>query len=123
MLRNWITFLFQKLHNQIMTDFKKKFAKRLKELRTFAGITQEELASAVGVETKTVSYWENGHNSVTFNKLPVIAKALNIPVYKLFVFGEILNGDNSEVMELLDSLNDRERRCVSDVIKAIIAMK
>ena len=75
-----------------MTDFRKKFAKRLKELRTSAGLTQEELAGAVGVETKTVSYWENGHNSVTFNKLPIIAKTLGIPVYKLFVFGEILGG-------------------------------
>lgn len=104
-------------------DFRKKFSKRLKEIRTSSGLTQEELASAVGVETKTVSYWENGHNSVTFNKLPVIAKALGVPVYKLFVFGEILGGDNNEIIDLLNSLNARERRCVSDVIKAIIAMK
>ena len=106
-----------------MTDFRKKFAKRLKELRTSAGLTQEELAGAVGVETKTVSYWENGHNSVTFNKLPVIAKALGIPVYKMFVFGEILGGDSSEIMDLLNSMNKRELRCISTIIKSILALK
>ena len=97
-----------------MTDFRKKFAKRLKELRTSAGLTQE---------TKTVSYWENGHNSVTFNKLPVIAKALGIPVYKLFVFGEILGGDSNEIMDLLNSMNKRELRCISTIIKSILALK
>lgn len=106
-----------------MTDFKKQFAKKLKELRKSAGLSQEQLAAAVGVETKTVSYWENGHNAVTFSKIPLIANALGVPVYKLFVFGDILGGDNNEILNLLNSLNARERRCVSDVIKAIIAMK
>lgn len=43
-----------------LKNFYREFGKRLRELRTQANITQEELAELVGVSTKTVSYWENG---------------------------------------------------------------
>lgn len=69
-------------------SFYKEFGKRLKQLRLQANLSQEDLAEHVGVATKTVSYWENAHNPVTLNKIPLIASALNVPVYKLFVFLE-----------------------------------
>lgn len=106
-----------------MTEFQKQFANKLKEIRIASGLSQEKLAEKLGVATKTVSYWENGHNAVTFNKIPLIAKALNIPVYKLFVFGDILSGDDDEISELINSLTERERLCISKVIKAILALK
>lgn len=103
-----------------MTTFQAKFGKKLKELRTAAGLSQAQFAENIGAAEKTVSYWENGHNAVTFNKLPIIAKALGVPVYKLFVFGDILGGDNDEITDLLNSLNDKERIAVDTVIKAIL---
>ncbi len=69
-------------------NFYKEFGKRLKQLRLQANLSQEELAEYIGVATKTVSYWENAHNPVTLNKIPLIAGVLNVPVYKLFVFLE-----------------------------------
>ena len=106
-----------------MTEFQKQFANKLKEIRIASGLSQEKLAEKLGVATKTVSYWENGHNAVTFNKIPLIAKALNVPVYKLFVFGDILSGDDDEISELINSLTERERLCISKVIKAILDLK
>lgn len=106
-----------------MTEFQKQFATRLKELRTVSGISQEQLAEKLGVAVKTVSYWENGHNAITFNKIPNIAKALGVPIYKLFVFGDLVGGDNQEIMDFLDSMNERERRTVSTVIKAILNLR
>lgn len=106
-----------------MTEVQKQFANKLKEIRIASGLSQEKLAEKLGVATKTVSYWENGHNAVTFNKIPLIAKALNVPVYKLFVFGDILSGDDDEISELINSLTERERLCISKVIKAILALK
>lgn len=71
-----------------LKSFYREFGKRLKQLRLQANMSQEELAEQVGVATKTVSYWENAHNPVTLSKIPLIAEALNVPVYKLFVFLE-----------------------------------
>ena len=78
-------------------------ANKLREIRIMAGLSQEQLAEKLGVATKTVSYWENGHNAVTFNKIPLIANALGVPVYKLFVFGDILGSDD----EIQDLLNEK----------------
>lgn len=72
-----------------LKSFYREFGKRLKQLRLQANMSQEELAEHVGVATKTVSYWENAHNPVTLSKIPLIAEALNIPVYKLFVFLDV----------------------------------
>lgn len=105
-----------------MTDFQKQFANKLKEIRIMAGLSQEQLTKKLGFATKTVNYRENGHNAVTFNKIPLIANALGVPVYKLFVFSDILCSDD-EIQNLLNSLNERERRCISAVTKSILALK
>ena len=39
---------------------------RLKEVRKERNLTQEELSEIVGVERRTIGYWENGKSS---NKL------------------------------------------------------
>ena len=102
----------------MVKKFYKEFGKRLKELRLQANISQEELAEKVNVSTKTVSYWENAHNPVTFSKIPSIAKALNIPIYKLFVF---LEADeklaDKEYIELLQSKTGQELETLFKIIK------
>lgn len=101
-----------------VNNFYKNFGKRLKELRVQAKITQDELAEYVGVSTKTVSYWENGHNPITFNKIPLIANALNIPAYKLFIF---YNADETradkDYITLLQSKTGQELDILFNIIK------
>ena len=103
-----------------MKDFYKNFGKRLKELRLQANLTQDELAEHAGVSTKTVSYWENGHNPITLNKIPLIANALNIPVYKLFVF---LNSEekaaDKDYIALLQSKTGQELDTLFNIIKEL----
>lgn len=105
-------------------DFYKKMGKRLKELRLKANITQEELAESVGVATKTVSYWENGHNPITLNKIPLIATALNIPVYKLFVFLDIEETEaNKDYIELLQAKTGEELNLLFNIVKELQKIK
>jgi len=99
-------------------DFYKKFGKRLKELRLQANMSQEDLAEYVGVATKTVSYWENAHNPVTLNKIPLIADALNIPVYKLFVFIDVEEKTaDKDYIELLQSKTGQELDVLFNIVK------
>ena len=101
-------------------DFYKKFGKRLKDLRLEANITQEDLAEIVGVATKTVSYWENGHNPITLNKIPLIARALNIPIYKLFVFLEDdEKAADKDYITLLQAKTGQELETLFNVIKEL----
>ncbi len=105
-------------------DFYKKFGKRLRDLRIRAGITQDELAECVGVATKTVSYWENAHNPVALNKIPLIANALNVPVYKLFVFLDVEEtAADKDYVKLLQSKTGQELELLLELLKELQRIK
>lgn len=56
---------------------------RLRAARIAAGLTQHELADAVGVKQPTVSQWENGVRSPRATKLSHLAELLGIEVTEL----------------------------------------
>ena len=100
--------------------FYKEFGKRLKQLRLQANMSQEELAKQVGVATKTVSYWENAHNPVSFSKIPLIADVLNIPIYKLFVFVDVDDKlADKDYITLLQSKTGEELNTLFNIIKEL----
>lgn len=101
-------------------EFYKNFGKRLKVLRLQANMSQESLAEYVGVSTKTVSYWENAHNPVTLNKIPLIAEALNIPIYKLFLFLNVEEKEaDKDYIALLQSKTGAELELLIKLVKEI----
>lgn len=103
-------------------NFKKSFGTRIKYLRKLSGLSQEKLAELTGLSTKTISYIENSKNTLSFNKLHLLAKALNVPVYKLFVFSD--NENNKETLEsLLKSATNKEINVITDIVKTILALK
>ena len=55
-----------------------QFSKRIRELRGEKNITQKELAVAVGVLERTVSYWEQGKRESDFDTLIQLAQYFNI---------------------------------------------
>lgn len=58
---------------------------RIRELRRHAGMTQSELAAALGYRGKQViSGWESGRSSPPSTKLPELAAALRCKVDDLF---------------------------------------
>jgi putative transcriptional regulator len=56
----------------------------LKEIRTKVGITQAALAELVGVARVSIVSIEKGHFIPTIETALRIAKALNVPVEKIF---------------------------------------
>ena len=107
-----------------LKNFYREFGKRLKQLRQQANMSQEELAEHVGVATKTVSYWENAHNPVTLSKIPLIAEALNVPVYKLFVFLETDEQvADKDYITLLQTKTGKELEILFEIIKEFQKIK
>ena len=103
-------------------NFKKLFGSRVRYLRKLSGLSQEKLAELTGLSTKTISYIENSKNTLSFNKLPLLAKALDVPVYKLFVFTD--SESNKEVLEsLLSSATDKEINAITDIVKTVLSIK
>ena len=50
-----------------------KFANRLKEMRTEKGITQVQLASALGLSKGTIAMWETGKREPNFEMLNTLS--------------------------------------------------
>ena len=66
-----------------------KVGRRIKELRTNVGISQEKLAEAIDIATTSLSYVETGRGFMTLSTLEKLAKALDIEIYEIFQFSTI----------------------------------
>lgn len=60
---------------------------RIEELRRARGMTQRELAAALGVSSMAVSKWELGRCAPATDKLPDLARVLGVKIGELF--GEV----------------------------------
>jgi len=67
-----------------MQEARKKFGKRIAELRRKRGLTQEGLAHACGVHRNYLSRVERGEYNVTLAVMCRIASALRVPLFELF---------------------------------------
>ncbi len=111
-----------KMHNFIMNkDFKKLFGKNVCYYRKLARLTQEQLAEKLGVSANTVSYIERGKNALHFSRLPLLADALGIDVYKLFVFVDLEN-DPDALLKLVKTATLKEQAVIAEVTRTILAL-
>ena len=58
------------------SEIHKKFGARIQELRKKQGLTQEDLAAAIGVDRSYMGFVERGERNPTLDKIAKIAQAL-----------------------------------------------
>lgn len=61
----------------------RKTGNQIYKARIEKGLTQEELAEAVGVTPASISYYENGKKRPSFEKIKKICHTLNIDMAEL----------------------------------------
>lgn len=94
-------------------DLAKQLSTSLVVHRKQAGITQAELASAVGVETETISRFERGRHVPSVATLKRIANALSTTVSNLLGETEpskLMSEDQRMVMYWLGRLSELDRK-------------
>ena len=69
-------------------ELHKKFGKRLKQVRKYRGLTQEQLAEWLELSVEMVSFMERGIQAPSFETRARLAVELRLPVRDLFDFGE-----------------------------------
>lgn len=86
-------------------NIKKLLGKRIKEIRTRQGLTQENLAEKIGVGQRNLSKIECGSNFVTSETLARILSALNVEAKELFDFN---HNNNTDILkqELLEAITN-----------------
>jgi transcriptional regulator with XRE-family HTH domain len=61
-------------------DVQTRVSERLRTLRTERGLTLAEVAAAAGMDPSTLSRLETGARRLTLDHLPVLARALRVPI-------------------------------------------
>lgn len=118
-----------------MVDIYKEIGRRVQEAREGAGLSQEELASLVGVTQSALSNYELGKRRLYLANLERIARALKRPIGYFFeetvgAFFEETVGTTaiskqeetsdettSEIIELLSELPEHEKKYLLEYIR------
>ena len=78
-------------------------SKKIKKHRKILGITQEQLAEMIGIDARTLQRYESGVCMPEYNKIPKIAKALN--VNKEYLSNDYSDSDLEKIKEQLKKAN------------------
>lgn len=83
----------------IIVACKTKLGNRIRALRTKCGISQEELAFRTGLHRTYIGSAERGERNVSVINIVAIAKALNVPISKLFSEIEYIIKNEKEIQQ------------------------
>ena len=106
-------------HNFTMTNEKTRISivlsTNIKAFRKGKNITQEQLAEMIGVTVGHISLIERGLAYPSSEKADLIANALGVPTYKLFIPEEI-EDENDQRYVLKRVLKDELKSAINSII-------
>lgn len=100
---------------------------RLRRLRKAAGLTQQDVADAVGVAVGTVNKWEQGKQGLRGDNLTAVARALKVRLETLVEPTENVpretsaNDDLEALFQELANASPSERRRLLYLLRALRA--
>ena len=103
-----------------------KFGKRLKELRKKAGLSQQQLAELVGMESlNNISKLETGEQLPKKENLEKLCKVLNVEAKDLFDFGHIKSKDElfNDILNILKTLSLADLQFFKKTLDAYLETK
>ena len=90
------------------------YAEIIRQYRLRLKMSQEELASLIGVSRNTVAAWETSHSRPDLDTVPVLCKALRISLATFFnVRRSVRSQAEQEFLDLFCSLSEEDRKVVA----------
>ena len=102
-----------------MSEFKKPLARRIKELREEAGLTQAELAKVTRKSLETISNFERGKTTPSIQSLATLAETLEVNIADFFTHKGNKKTRSSLVTTIRnksEALTERDQRVIVGVI-------
>jgi transcriptional regulator with XRE-family HTH domain len=93
-----------------------RIGRKIKGARTQLGMTQGQLAEALGIENVTMSRIETGSQLPSLDRLQHLAEILHVPLQALLAEGEEGSETSKVVTELMEGLPERERKFLLDFV-------
>ncbi len=98
-------------------DLRKPLGNKIRFYRKQKGLTQEQLAEKIGIETNTLSNIETGKSFMSFKVFQKLPEILEVQPYEFFIYDEnvtaehkkelvskIKNTKNSKLLFLIENL-------------------
>jgi len=110
-------------------DILRNFGAKIRRHRKQAGLTQEELAEAIGRSVDTISNIERGAASTRIGTAALIAEKLNLPLSELFEFRTLDQKDREKreelqtLLSIADTVDIKILRAIIDQAKILIEAK
>lgn len=106
-------------------SLKKLFGQRLQQIRKSKGLSQQEFAELVGLQTNSIGQIETGRRAVSFETIEKIAGNLEIDYYKLFDFVEINSNDTliNSAVRLMQKLDNNTLRLINLTLENYLKLK
>lgn len=100
---------------------KKLLGTRIKDLRRAAGLSQEQLAEKIHIDSKHLSRIEVGSGYPSIDTVENIAKTLNVEIKDLFEFPneESAAELKRSITKILGTADENQLRLILKVLKAI----
>lgn len=89
------------------------------QARQAAGLTQKQLASALGVSQRVMTYWERDAASIPATQLTRLAELLGVTTDKLLGHKQSLDKKAKQALDLIEGLPAKQQR---DILKAVEAL-
>ena len=101
---------------------KKLLGARIKELRNGRGLSQEQLAEILDIDTKHLSRLETGQNAPTIDRLEMIAHSLGVEARSLFEFSHLDGRDEQihNIDQMVKRLDDNDLKVLHRILRAFM---
>ena len=105
-----------------MANTKTLIGARIKELRRQAGLTQEQLAEQVGLDSRHLSRLEVGRHFPSLQSLERIAAVLEVPLVEFFQFPgeESVQTLRANLTKFAKRSSEAQIRMATKVLKVVI---
>ena len=101
-------------------DNKKLLGKRIKEIRKFKGLTQEQLSEMIDIETSSLSGIESGRFYPSLHVLEKIAAVLEVELIEFFKFSSVNLPENidEEIINIIEKQDKNNKRLIYKLLNA-----
>lgn len=79
-------------------DLRKPLGNKIKYFRKQKGLTQEQLAEKIGIETNTLSNIETGKSFMSFKVFQKLPEILEVQPYEFFVYDENITPEYKKIL-------------------------
>lgn len=105
------------------SNISKILGNNIKQIRTFEGLTQEQLAEKINKSSHFISLLERGESGLSLNTIIDICKALNTDTNS--IFAGVVNSPNTTSFfnKSYENFSEKDKEMVSYLINYIITSK